>query len=331
MEKTTSAGSVHIDARDIPVPSSIIPTAQAFIAAAAVQPRVIFPASNDIREWRTFIDARNVRMQEVWSARAAAAGATAERKMIRNVTVYECLPAAVRRSLEDLIVLELHGGGFVFMGGEACKLISQVTAGRFGCRVLAVDYRMPPENPYPAALDDAVAVYKDLAGSNKFAKIVIAGSSAGGNVAAALALRVRDEGLPAPAGLVLLSPQLDLTESGDSFQTNIDIDVALKRGLGPANELYANGHDLRDPYVSPLFADFSRGFPRTLVQSGTRDLFLSNAVRLHQSLRRAGISAELHVLEALPHGRFFGAPEDIDFANEVVKFMESLGREISSS
>jgi monoterpene epsilon-lactone hydrolase len=323
MNESKRMDALHVEARDIPVPASISGPAQVFLASAAAQPAVVFPSSRDISEWRRFIDARDVKMKETWTARAAAAPTSVEHRQIGNVKVYECLPSIVRDSLSNVLILELHGGGFVFMGGEACKLISQVTASRFGCRVLAVDYRMPPEDPYPAALDDALMVYKHVVESHRQKSIFILGSSAGGNLAAALALRARDEGLAPPSGLVLLSPQLDLTESGDSFQTNVGIDVALKRGLKPANELYANGHDLRHPYVSPLFGDFTRGFPRTLVQSGTRDLFLSNAARLHQALRRADVSAELHVLEALPHGRFFGAPEDADFANQVAKFLEA--------
>src|SRR5581483_9639413 len=120
--------------------------------------------------------------------------------------------------------------------------------------------------------------------------------------------RARDEGLPLPAGLVLISPELDLTESGDSFQTNAGVDVMMPEGLMPANLIYAAGHDLADPYVSPLFGDFTKGFPPTFLQCGTRDLLLSNTVRMHRALRRAGIDAVLHVFEAMPHGGFGGAP-----------------------
>ena len=142
--------------------------------------------------------------------------------------------------------------------------------------------------------------------------IIVGGSSAGGNLAAALIVRARDEGLPLPRAAVLLSPELDLTESGDSFQANMGVDSVLVRSLMPANRLYAGGHDLAHPYVSPLFADFTKGFPPTFVQAGTRDLFLSNAVRMHRKLLAAGVAAELHVFEAMPHGGFFGAPEDAE-------------------
>jgi acetyl esterase/lipase len=179
---------------------------------------------------------------------------------------------------------------------------------------------MPPDHPHPAALDDCLAVYRALLAQHRPAQIVIGGVSAGGNLAAALALRARASNLPLPAGLLLLTPEVDLTESGDSFQTLRDLDVVLRRGLAAPNALYANGQPLDDPYLSPLFGDFSRGFPRTFLQAGTRDLFLSNTVRMHRALLRAGIDAELHVFEAMPHGGFFGAPEDQDLAEAMRRF-----------
>ena len=124
-----------------------------------------------------------------------------------------------------------------------------------------------------------------------------------------------------PACMVLLSPQVDLTESGDSFQTNRTIDVVLPRSLMPNNLLYANGRDLAEPFLSPLFGDL-RGFPPTLLQAGTRDLFLSNTVRMHRALRRAGVAAELHVFEAMPHGGFGGGtPEDLELETEMRRFV----------
>jgi monoterpene epsilon-lactone hydrolase len=134
-------------------------------------------------------------------------------------------------------------------------------------------------------------------------------------------LRARDEGLPMPAALVLLSPEADLTESGDSFATNLGIDTVLTSSLAPSIAQYADGHDLTHPYLSPLFGDYTGPFPPTLLQTGTRDLFLSNTVRLHRKLRDSGVDAELHVFEAMPHGGFFGAPEDAEIGVEVRRFI----------
>jgi epsilon-lactone hydrolase len=140
-------------------------------------------------------------------------------------------------------------------------------------------------------------------------------------------LRAGAAGLPMPACLLLISPEVDLTESGDSFRTNEGVDYVLLNGLAASVALYADGHDLTDPHLSPLFGDLT-GFPPTFLQSGTRDLFLSNTVRMHRRLREAGVDAELHVWEAMPHGGFPGAPEDAELTAEVRRF---LSRHLAAS
>ncbi|WP_306769314.1 alpha/beta hydrolase [Parafrankia sp. BMG5.11] len=224
----------------------------------------------------------------------------------------------------ERVFLDIHGGGLIMGGGDLCRAMGVSTAARVHARTWAIDYRMPPDHPYPTPLDDCLAAYRALLRDHRPESIVVGGGSAGGNLAAALVLRARDEGLPMPAAVVLLTPELDLTESGDSFQTNLGVDTVQTDSLMPANLLYAAGHDLSDPYLSPLFGDFSAGFPPTLLATGTRDIFLSNTVRMHRALRAVGGSAELHVLEAAPHGGFFGsAPEDRELEREVRRFIHT--------
>ena len=121
---------------------------------------------------------------------------------------------------------------------------------------------------------------------------------------------------------MLVTPEADLTESGDTFETNVMVDVVLQQRLTDSIALDANGHDLKDPYLSPVFGDFNKGFPPTILVCGTRDLFLSNTVILHRALRRAGVNAELHVFEAMPHGGFSGAPEDVESLAEQIRFVD---------
>ena len=227
-----------------------------------------------------------------------------------GVPGYRLLPHDVDPS-DGRADLEFHGGALVMGGGEACRVMSVLAAKRVGAATWAVDYRLPPEDPYPAALNDCVAAYRAVLEHRAPDQIVIGGESAGGNLAAAAVLRPRDEGLPLPAAVVLHTPQLDLTESGDSFQTNRGGQPILGASLMSANLLYAGGHDLADPYVSPLFGDFKRGFPATLLSTGT-DLFMSNAVRMHRALRAADVDAELHVLEAARTAVFGSTPEDAE-------------------
>nr|MCA0805632.1 alpha/beta hydrolase [Rhizobium sp. T1473] len=187
----------------------------------------------------------------------------------------------------------MHGGALVFGGGNACQWSARLQADLLGMICYGIDYRMPPNHPYPAALDDCMAVYLHVVDRYGADRVVLGGRSAGGNLAMSTILRARNENLPFPAGAVLLSPELDLTESGDSFQTNRTVDAVLPNSLMSNNLLYADGADLSHPYLSPLFGEMSAGFPPIFLQSGTRDLFLTNAVRLHRKLRRVGSPVEM--------------------------------------
>ncbi len=126
-----------------------------------------------------------------------------------------------------------------------------------------------------------------------------------------------------PAAVVLLTPGVDLTESGDSLQTNLGLDPLIPHSTASSLQLYAAGHDLTDPYLSPLYGDFTKGFPPTILTTGTRDMLLSDTVRMHRALRNAGVPADLHVTEAAAHGGFFGlAPEDHELEREIRTFVQ---------
>jgi acetyl esterase/lipase len=312
---------LHVAARDVPAPSSITPEAQAILSIGPLSDSS-YPAPEDTEAWRAYIAGLEEMLLEGLSLRAAGVAADVEEIEIAGVPVFSITPHGTATD-DRRIFVELHGGGMVMGGGPACRAMGLNAIARTGVRTLAVDYRMPPDHPFPASLDDCVAVYRTLLDSYAPGQIVVGGISAGGNLAAATVLRTRDEGLPLPAAAVLLTPGLDLTESGDSFQTNLGVDMILTGSLMSANLLYAGGHDLRDPYVSPLFGDFSKGWPPTLLSAGTRDLFLSNAVRMHRALRAVDVPAELHILEAAPHGGFLGdTPEDKELDREVRRFVE---------
>jgi monoterpene epsilon-lactone hydrolase len=312
--------SLRVPARDIPVPRSVSPEAQAFLAAGSFVHDITLPPVDDPDAWRAFVAMGEAAMVPVVEARVRAFAGTVEERTVADRCVYVVTPDGVDPA-DGRRFLDVHGGGLTGGAGPLCRAMGIIAAERVRATTWTIDYRMPPDHPYPAALDDVLAAYRSMLDEHRPDDIVVGGESAGGNLAAALVLRARDEGVPLPAGVVLLSPEVDLTESGDSFQTNLGIDSVLSGSLMPANLLYAGGHDLADPYVSPLFGDFSKGFPATLLSAGTRDLFLSNAVRMHRSLRRAGVEAELHLKEAAPHSAYFGmAPEDEDIDEEVRAF-----------
>lgn len=313
-----------VPARRIPVPASISPQAQA--ALAATFDPAPYPPLDDPDGWRRMIAASDASLLTRFEARIEDVAASVTERSVDGVPVFDIMPDDLPDARSPFVYLDIHGGALIMGSGACCRAMGTRAMARVGVRTVSVDYRMPPDHPYPAALDDCVAVYGALLREHDPAHLIVGGSSAGGNLAAALVLRARDEGLPLPAAAVLVSPELDLTESGDSFHTNLGVDTVLRRSLMPANFLYANGHDLRHPYLSPLFGDFATGFPPTFVQAGTRDLFLSNAVRMHRALRAAQVPVELHVFEAMPHGGFFGAPEDLELEQEIRRFVDGVWR-----
>jgi acetyl esterase/lipase len=323
MATTLEPGSTGVDAtRSFPIPTSVSPEAQAFLASPGIGGGAAgYPALDDIEGWHAHVASSDAMLIAAFAMQAAGTAVTVEETTVGDVPVFLVTPEGVESGPEHPLYFDIHGGALVMGGGDACRAMATASATRVGLPTWSVDYRMPPDHPYPASLDDCLIVYRAVLEQHAPERIVVGGGSAGGNLAAALMLRARDEGLPMPAALVLISPEVDLTESGDSFQTNHGVDNVLKSSLAPANLLYAGGHDLTDPYVSPLFGEFTPSFPPTFLQAGTRDLFLSNAVRMHRKLRSAGVDAELHVFEAMPHGGFFGAPEDHDLAQEIRRFV----------
>jgi monoterpene epsilon-lactone hydrolase len=306
--------------RFIPIPTSVSDQAQQFLAidmfggAGRLAPR-------DIAGWRSLIKETDELLVAVMSAQVERLRSSVQQTSVSGVPVYVVTPEGVDEDNTQPIYLDIHGGSLVMGSGKACEVMARKMAAQVQMRTWSVDYRMPPDHPYPAALDDVIAVYRGLLDDRAPERIVVGGGSAGGNLAAALMLRARDEGLPLPAALILLTPEADLTESGDSFQTNLGIDNVLTESLADSIALYAGDHDLRHPYLSPLFGDLNAPFPPTFLQAGTRDLFLSNTVRMHRKLRAGGVDAQLHVFEAMPHGGFFGAPEDDDVTDEIRRFL----------
>src|SRR5262252_5932394 len=313
---------VLLPARTIEPPTTISAEARAALAESARMPPVSRPVPDDLEGWRRAKEASEAFWEPLVAQMLAACRCRIDTQCISGVTTYRCTPAEPNDPAQPLY-LYFHGGGFVFGAGRFAMALGAKAADELGLTTLSVDYRTPPSDPFPAALEDGAAVYRELLAGAAGRRIVIGGSSAGANLAAAVTLLIRDRGLPPPAAVVLLTPEADLTEAGDTFRTNELLDVTLKTGLPECNSLYAGGHALTDPYVSPLFADFALGFPPTLVQSGTRDLFLSNSVLMHRKLRRAGIEAELHVWEAMPHGGFgFGSvPENEEIGEEIRRFI----------
>ena len=200
------------------------------------------------------------------------------------------------------VVLYFHGGVYV-MGDAALAagLASQVGR-RTQARVISVDYRLAPEHPYPAAVDDALEAYKTLL-NNGIAPsdIVLAGESAGGGLAIATLINTRDHGLPMPAAALLMSPYVDLTLAGASLETRREADPLLSReALEARIPDYTAGQDPALALISPVFADLS-GLPPLVIQAGTHEVLLDDAVRLAQQAAAADVQVTLDITPGVPH------------------------------
>jgi monoterpene epsilon-lactone hydrolase len=323
METDSAADVGRTITRIISIPKSISEQAQQFLAMDMFGGDSPSPDLADVEAWRTVIRERDALLVAAIGPHLEHLDSTVEARSVRGVPVFVVSPDGTSDGPDQPIFLDIHGGGLIMGGGEACRVMALKAATTVQMVTWSVDYRMPPDHPYPAALDDCMDVYAALLETHRPERVFVGGGSAGGNLAAALVLRARDEGMPLPRALILLTPEVDLTESGDSFQTNLGIDSVLTSSLADSIALYAGGQDLTNPYLSPLFGDLTMPFPPTLLQSGTRDMFLSNTVRMHRKLRSGGVDAELHVFEAMPHGGFWNAPEDEELAREVRRFIKS--------
>ena len=244
-----------------------------------------------------------------------------------------CLtPESIPEANRNRLLFHLHGGGYVLFPGESGTREAILMAGYSGMKVISVDYRMPPDFPYPAALDDAIAVWKEVVKITNPKNIAIFGTSTGGGMTLAIVLRAEKEGLPLPAATAPCTPWSDLTKTGDTYFTNEMLDNVLVSDdgwLGDAAKLYADGHDPKDPMLSPVYGEF-RGFSPTILTSGTRDLFLSNTVRVHRKMRAGGVDAELQIFEGQSHAQYQAdpsAPETKEYFAEVALFFDKdLGK-----
>ena len=199
-------------------------------------------------------------------------------------------------------ILYCHGGGYTSGNLGYARVLASKLAHVTGYDVLSFEYRLAPEHPYPAAVEDALQAWDHLMLLGYGAQdIILAGDSAGGNLALVLCLRLRGAGRRLPGGLVLFSPWTDMTMSGPSYGERAAIDPMLTANyIDAVRRAYAPGEDFSHPELSPLFGDLS-GFPRALVQVGDHEILFSDAQRLAEALRRQNVPARLEVSEGMWH------------------------------
>jgi epsilon-lactone hydrolase len=315
----------QLPARDLPVPDTVSPDMQAAIGAPYWPVWNAHPKSTE--EWKQLVQAVSSSVMETLPAFRDKLGVRMESTVIGGVAAFIYTPAEIAPSNRNRVLVHFHGGGYVLLPGESGGLEAIMMANQAHTKVISVDYRMAPDFPYPAAMDDALAVYKQLLKTTDSKKIGIFGTSTGGGMTLALVLRAKAEGLPLPGAIAPATPWSDMTKTGDAYFVNDMVDnvlVSHEGWLGEAANVYANGHDLKDPMLSPVYGDL-HGFPPTILTSGTRDLFLSNTVRVHRKLRTAGVVADLVIFEGQSHGQYLFAPlapETMEYYSEVSGFLD---------
>jgi acetyl esterase/lipase len=305
------------------VPVTVSPVIQRSIEAP-VHASVALPATSAAIKRR--IAAINAGFVPLVAALLRRYPATIVSTSIAGVHVYVVTPATRDPALERRLLVNVHGGAYALFAGRSGLNEAIIVAHHTRTRVVAIDYRMPPDHPFPAALDDTIAVWRALVRQHDPRTMGLFGTSAGGGLTLAAVQRFRMLGLPLPGALFVGTPWSDLERDDDSQFTNVGLDDVLvdDTSLRSFALLYAHGRSLRDPALSPIHGDF-HGFPPTILISGTRDLFLSMTVRTHRKLRAAGVNAELNVFEALSHDDFLlhdTSPESIDAFSEVAGFFD---------
>ncbi len=316
---------LDVPAKRLPVPGTPSPQIQKLISAPIRPGWNMVPKSD--QEWRQVVDAGAAATLKTLPGLIDRMKVKVEKTTIDGVRAFIVTPDSILPNNRQRVLINMHGGCYVFSPGESGLREAVMMAGFGGFRVIAVDYRMPPEAHFPAALDDGVTVYKHLLQTTDPKRVAIFGASAGGALTLAIVLRAKQEGIPVPAAIAPGTPMSDVTGVGDTFHTNELIDNVLvsRDGICQAAALYyAAGHDMRDPLISPVYGDLA-GFPPAILTSGTRDLLLSNTVRVHRKLRQAGVEASLQIFEGQSHAHYQfddRAPETKEAFAEISEFFD---------
>jgi len=315
----------QVPAKSLPVPTDVSPGMQAIIAAPLRAGWDVLWKTGE--EWRAAADAAAATAIATLPAMRERLHVTVKPAVMDGVRVYVVTPDVIPPEHRDKLLIHVHGGCYELSPGEAGTSEAIMMAGLGHYKVISVDYRMPPEAYFPGALDDAMTVYQSVMKANNPKNVGVFGTSAGGALVLEMMLRAKQLGLKMPGAISSGTPMSDVTKTGDSFYTNELVDNVLVSRDGfcdAATVVYAHGHDLKDPLLSPVYGDM-HGFPPAILSTGTRDLLLSNTVRVHRKLREAGVEAELEVYEGQSHAQYSRddrLPETREAFGEITGFFE---------
>jgi acetyl esterase/lipase len=320
MAQGTPYLSLHVEAHDVPVPDSVSPELQGLLGKHSTRPEpMTWPTSNE--GYRRLDVGAGAEVKRLLRRLPVAM----EKSEIAGVNCYILTPRDMPASNRDRLLVLVHGGGYVLWAGESGMCEGILMAHYAKMPVIGVDYRMAPDFPYPAAVDDVMAVWRALASNHDPAKMGIFGSSAGGGLILCLVQRAIKEKSPIPAAIAPGTPWSDLSPTGDSYYTvGSGFRENYQDGLATMARQYARNMDLKDARVSPVYGSFS-GFPPAILTSGTRDELLSCTVRVNQKLRQAGVETRLQIIEGMGHAVYLDddLPESKLVFTEIAEFLDT--------
>lgn len=288
---------------------------------AALQENI--PSNSE--EWRAFIKSRDKTAIKRAESLAQQLGVTIEKDSIAGVDVYWVTPKTVAPELKDKLLVAIQGGAYLLNSGLASTIEASMIATHMQIPAIAIDYSKAPDFPAPAARNDIIKVWNELLKTRSAENMVMGGSSAGGSLSLVVTQALNKQKIPTPAALYSGTPGVDMTMTGDSRFINEGLDHILGswRGLSSAMvDAYVGELHHSDPVVSPINGSFDN-FPPVYLITGTRDLLLSDTVRLHRALKRAGSVAELNVYEGQSHADYaiaYGTPESQEHYQALSEF-----------
>ncbi len=309
------------------IPNTVSPRAQEILRQMTGPATPALPGPNDIAGWEkirsTVVPEDLKKIFEENEKLTKKFTATTEHRVLGGVPVVDVRPKGWKDN--GKLLLYTHGGGYVTGGPDSS--VNNWVADRTGLRVISIGYTLAPESKWGHTTDQVVAVFEALKKEGYQPRnMAIFGDSAGGGLAAGSVLKMRDKGLGMPAAVVLWSPWADITETGDTYVTLKRADPILDYpvGLKGAADAYADPKDQKNPYVSPVYGDYSKGYPPTLIQGGTKEIFLSDFIREYRAIDSAGGTAVLDIYEGMPHvfqAFIFGSPESEQAMTKMKKFL----------
>lgn len=323
-------GGITIGERFIPDPDTNSMSKEFVQSMDLLRPptkEVLMNYPKNAAEWRAMQNSRdsttilNVeKLSNAWSIRI-------EESEINDVAIFYVIPEEIDDDYENSWFIHIHGGGYFLNAGKAGTMEAVILAHYLKIPLISIDYGLVPDHPFPDGLNDVLKAYNGILEEYPDHTLFMGGTSAGGSLALSTLFELKSYGNRLPNVLFVGTPGSDVNKTGDSWYTNAGIDRVLgsyEGLLDEATRLYANGKDQRDPLISPVYGNYE-DFPPVFLITGTRDLLLSNTVRVDMKLRQAGVETKLVVIEGHSHGDYMlvhQAPESQIALNDLNNFLK---------